>query len=451
MTAARSTTRLAVGAVTAAILVAVLATVLLGGSSYTVRAQFTNASGLVKGGLVQVAGRKVGQIAKVGVSADGRAEVVLELDDDAVTPLRDGTRATIRSLGQAGITNRFVDLTLGSTSNRELEDGSVLPSTRTTSVVALDAVLDSFGPQQRENLRRLIGSSADIFAGSGAPRFNAMLGKLDPALAELNGLVGELARDRASIAQVIDKGAATATAIASRRGDLKAAVANTATALGAVARERRALGGLLERAPAVLDQARGTLRGADAAVVALRPALRAVPAAAGPLDGLLARSTKVLPRATPVVAQLNDQLPGLRRSLTGLRPLRRPAVRALRSAAGALRDARPIVRGARFYGSDFVLGILNGLVGAGGFNYTRNGHYERLDFIQPPQTSVGGFGSTILQGFEALPGIIDIRTKLTRRCPGGNVPPAIDGSSPWVPDTSLCTPGHSTPDSVNDP
>jgi hypothetical protein len=109
------------------------------------------------------------------------------------------------------------------------------------------------------------------------------------------------------------------------------------------------------------------------------------------------------------------------------------------------------VRAARFYGSDFVLGILGGLVGAGSYNYGRWGHYERLDFIQPPQTAIGGAGSNLLPGFPLLPGIINIKTHLFRRCPGGNVPPAVDGSTPWIPDTSLCTPSQDIPALVNQP
>jgi hypothetical protein len=98
-----------------------------------------------------------------------------------------------------------------------------------------------------------------------------------------------------------------------------------------------------------------------------------------------------------------------------------------------------------------VLGILGGLVGAGAYNYNRWGHYERLDFIQPPQTSLTGVFSDLLTKQPLIPGILDIRTKQTRRCPGGNVPPAIDGSSPWVPDASLCDPAQSIPASVNEP
>jgi hypothetical protein len=98
-----------------------------------------------------------------------------------------------------------------------------------------------------------------------------------------------------------------------------------------------------------------------------------------------------------------------------------------------------------------VLGILNGLVGAGSYNYSRWGHYERLDFIQPPQTAVSGLGANLLPSVPLVPGIINIKTRLLRRCPGGNVPPAIDGSSPWIPDPTLCTPSQDIPASVNQP
>ncbi|MCW3017059.1 MAG: hypothetical protein JWO02_4151 [Solirubrobacterales bacterium] len=450
MIPARSPFRYA-GLAAVAIAAVAVAVILLHGGSYRIHAHLANASGLVKGGLVQVAGRKVGTVSHITVTPDGQADVTLTLDDKHVVPLHRGTRATVRALGQAGIANHFVDLAPGSRSAPELDDGAVLPTAQTTSMVNLDALLDSFGAPQRRNLRRLIASSAQVFAGSGADVFNRMLGQLDPALAELGGMSGELARDRASIKQVIRSGAAAATAVDSRSGDLKAAIASSATALEAVAGQRTALAGLLDRAPAVLNQARGTLAHAGTALTTLRPALRDVPATAVPLDGFLTRIKAVLPVATPVVARLRRQLPDLRRSLAGLKPLQAPTLRALSSAATALKEARPIVRGARFYGSDFVLGILGGLVGAGSYNYSRWGHYERLDFIQPPQTSITGPGSDLLQHGPLIPDVLDIKTRLLRRCPGGNVPPAIDGSSPWVPDPELCTPSQDIPASVNEP
>jgi ABC-type transporter Mla subunit MlaD len=393
----------------------------------------------------------VGSITDIGLAPDGEAAITMSVGDQAVLPLHVGTRATIRALGQAGITNHFVDLAPGSLSAPTLSSGATLPIEQTDSMVNYDALLDSFGPAQRGHLDALIANSAQVFAGSGSRAFKSMLGRLDPALAEVDGITHELAQDRAAIANVISAGSRAAGAIASRRNDLQSAVSFTATALGALASRRAALADLLSRTPAVLRQAQTTLGHAGTALTTLRPALRDVVPAAPPLRDFLGRVTTVLPHATPVVGQLVAQLPDLDRSLAGLEPLRRSAVPALQSAAQALELARPILRAARFYGSDFVLGILGGLVGAGSYNYSRWGHYERLDFIQPPQTALGGIGAGLLPAQPLLPGIIDIKTRQLRRCPGGNVPPAVDGSSPWIPDRSLCTPSQDIPASVNVP
>jgi ABC-type transporter Mla subunit MlaD len=299
-------------------------------------------------------------------------------------------------------------------------------------------------------VQRLIRESAHVYAGSGARDFNQMLGGLAPALAELNGFAGELAADRTQLAQVIRSGATAASAIASRRPDLTAAVSNTATSLQAIANERAPLADAFARTPAVLDQARTTLADAATAVTALRPALRDVVATAPSLRGFVQRVDAVLPAATPVVAQLRGELPGVDRSLAGLRTLAPIADPALRSAGRALDVARPIVRVARFYGSDLLLGVFAGLAGIATANYDQWGHYARLEFTQPYQTSLGGPFSGLLAK-PLLPSLFNLRTRLTRRCPGGNTPPAIDGSSPWVPDAAICDPSENVPASVNTP
>lgn len=431
--------------------VVVTALVLLRAGSYTIHARFLSAGQLVKGGSVKVAGRKVGTISAITLTDSGQADVRLSIGDGATMPLHRGTRASIRALGQAGVANRFVALSPGSERAPQLDDGAVLGTEQTTSIVDLDAVLDSFGPQERANLQDLVANSERIFAGSGSRYFNRMLTKLDPALSQLGGLTEELARDKADFARVIDTAGRASAAIATRRGDLTSAVDNTARSLDAISGERRPLADLLDRAPRVLRQARGTLAGAGTALEAVRPALRDVPPVAEPLGDFLGKTEATLPSALPVVADLRDRLPALRASLAGLEPLRAPAVRALTSAGRALRDARHIVRGARIYGSDLLLGVFNGLAGVATANYDRWGHYARLEFTQPPQTTLGGPLSGLFSKRPLIPGLFDLRTRLLRRCPGGNTPPAIDGSSPWVPDSSLCTPSQDVPALVNQP
>jgi phospholipid/cholesterol/gamma-HCH transport system substrate-binding protein len=450
--ARRSSTAVRVVALVALLIaIAVVAVIILGGgSTYVIHARFADASELVTGDSVEIAGEPVGSVTNIGVMQNGVADVTLSISRASATPLHEDTRATIRALGQAGLTNRYVALSPGPAGTPSLRSGAVLPLTQTEGLVNYDSILDSFGPAQRSNVDKLIANSASVYAGSDARYFNEMLGHFDPALLELNDVTGQLANDDGAIADVIRTGAVTARAIASRSTDLMAAVGHTASTLAALASERQALADSLTRAPAVIAEADRTLASTRTAATALRPVLTAVPAAAGPLRGFLSRLTTTLPKATPVVSQLRDQLPNLRSTLVGLKRLGPTAVAALNSAGTALKVARPIVQVFRYYGPDLLLGVFQGLAGVATANYNQFGHYARLEFTQPYQTSLGGPFSSLL-ATPLDPNLFSLRTKLIRRCPGGNEPPAPDGSNPWIPDPSICTPADDTPLSVDFP
>src|SRR5882757_740570 len=70
----------------------VLYVLLIGvGSTYTVTAAFENASQLVTGNNVSVAGVPVGSVKQISLSDNGQALVKLEISDSAYNPLPDGT------------------------------------------------------------------------------------------------------------------------------------------------------------------------------------------------------------------------------------------------------------------------------------------------------------------------------------------------------------------------
>jgi hypothetical protein len=187
-------------------------------------------------------------------------------------------------------------------------------------------------------------------------------------------------------------------------------------------------------------------------VTELRPVLRGIPATAVPAREFLRRIDTTLGKSRPTVQNLNAQLPNLGRALRGLVPLRAPAVKALEATGTGLKASQPILRGIRIYGSDFILGVVNGLAGIATGTYNGQGHYAGLEFTQPAQTFFGGIGSALFNGITSVPnGIINVRTHLTARCPGGNTPPAPDGSSPWLVDTSLCKVEDDQQASLNTP
>lgn len=74
-----------------------------GGHEYTLR--FQNAAQLVKGNLVQVSGRPVGDVREINLSDNGQAEVKIRIREDAYA-LREGTRAIVSAYSLSGIGNR---------------------------------------------------------------------------------------------------------------------------------------------------------------------------------------------------------------------------------------------------------------------------------------------------------------------------------------------------------
>jgi hypothetical protein len=111
----------------------------------------------------------------------------------------------------------------------------------------------------------------------------------------------------------------------------------------------------------------------------------------------------------------------------------------------------PIAKGLRYYAVDVIVGSLAGLLGTVSPEYDRYGHYAKLNFVQPLQTLLTGPLSEALAAQPLVPGLFNVRTGLTRRCPGGSQPPAPDGSSPLLLGAKWCTAADNTPADVNVP
>src|SRR5262249_58216741 len=120
-------------------------------------ARSADASQLVRGNLVQVAGVKVGSIAKIRLTGDGQAELAMKIDDAEYRPLRRGTRAIIRQASLSGVANRYVDLQLPPGDHTAtIPPNGVIGQGETTTAVDLDQLFNTFDPKTRKALSGLI-------------------------------------------------------------------------------------------------------------------------------------------------------------------------------------------------------------------------------------------------------------------------------------------------------
>jgi len=277
--------------------VAVAAIVLRGGSNYTIKAEFQNASQLVKGNLVQVSGRPVGKVTAITLTDNGQAEVTMSVDG-AYAPLREGTQATVRASSLSGIANRYVDLNLAPASARGIPKGGVIDASHTTTAVDLDEIFNVFDPKTRQSLRNVFRGSANQYTGKGAPA-NAGLAYLNPSIASSAALFSELNHDTSSFKRFISANAHLVTDVSQRANDLAGLVDNLATTTGAIGRQRGALQDAIQQLPDFMRRANTTF-------VNLR----------GTLDDL----TPLVDESKPVAKKLRPFLAQLRPFARGARP-----------------------------------------------------------------------------------------------------------------------------------
>ena len=241
-----------------AAIAAVGAVLLNAGPGYVVRARFADASQLVTGNLVQVAGVKVGSVQSIRLTPDGQAEIGMQIDDAAYRPLRRGTRAIIRQASLSGVANRYIDLQLPpGTQTRTIPSGGVIGQGETTSAVDLDQLFNTFDPTTRQALSGLIRGENAIYAGRGE-QAGAGWAYLNPALAASDRLFQEVSTDTPLLQRFIGATSRLVTDVAQRHDRLSGLVDHLATTTTALGRQNQALSEGIGRLPDFMRRANTT-------------------------------------------------------------------------------------------------------------------------------------------------------------------------------------------------
>jgi phospholipid/cholesterol/gamma-HCH transport system substrate-binding protein len=454
VTTRRSSARVAVAValVAAAAIVGYLMFVDTGGD-YTVKARFQNAGQVVRGGLVEIAGQKVGTVKRLRLTDDGVAELELAIDEEWA-PLPKGTHAQIRQFGLSGPASRYIDLRYPPDRDRaeDIEDGGVIDQTDTTSNVDLDEVFTIFDKNTREGLRKVFRGSNRQYTGQ-AKNFNEGVLYLDPALVSASRLFRELNRDTGDLERFITESSDLVGDIADRRDDLAGLISNLSDTTGAISRPRgpsgdgaladaiRELPGFMRQANTTYVNLRATLDDLDPLVTEFKPvAKRLVPYTAEvrelvqDLDPAVRDLSVITTRRGP-----DNDLIDLSRLTLPLRdiavgPVRRNGATregTLPAAAEALTSATPRVAFARPYSFDFT-GWLD--------DFSHTGNVDALGGFSRAGSHVSAFSfkTGLLQPIAPAARAQEILTvaqvNQRNKCPGASERDSFgDGSLPWKP------------------
>jgi len=302
------------------IAVLVVAVILLsGGTSYQVRLVFQDASQIVKGDQVQVAGNSIGSVSSIALTQNGQAQLTININNSTYVPLHQGTEATVRLTSLSGIANRYIDLRLGPGTAPKIPSGGVISTSDTTSAVDIDELFNTLNPPTLKGLQNLIQGAGSQFAGKGA-QAQAAWAYLNPAVASSSTLFQELNHDDGGdFTNFVVQSSKLLSTIAAKSSTLTALVKNLGTTTEALASRKNALGQSIQDLPQFMALA-------DTTFVNLRNSLDAL---------------------TPLVNDSKPVAPKLQKFLAQLEPLAKNAVPTVRDLANIIcsRGSKPCSAG----------------------------------------------------------------------------------------------------------
>ena len=292
--------------------------------TYEVKAELSDASGLVPNSNVKIGGVDAGLITELDLTEDDTAMLTMVLDPGS-GQIGSGATAAARPVNLLG--EKYVDLEVGDLKDPQ-PSGTLIPMERTSTPVEIDDALNILEPGVRARLRILINEAGIMLAGRGAD-FNGLLEELPPAIDELAGLVQEAQSETERMGLLIEQGDRVLASISGDREDLGKLVDNAANALEVTASRREELGQTFSDAPQALTELTHTLNELGVTAGRLEPTARHLAQTADPLhetfeqlpefanaaEGALKTASDVAPDLTrlgreghPIVAELKPTL-----------------------------------------------------------------------------------------------------------------------------------------------
>ena len=208
-------------------------------SKHDYRAEFVDATGVVKGDDVRIAGVKVGTVSKVEIVDRTRALVTFDVDDSA--SISKATHAAIRYRNLVG--QRYIALTDEIGDADPLPAGATIPVSQTSPALDLTVLFNGFKPLFQalspSDLNQLSYEIVQVFQGEG--------GTLEGLLAHTASVTSTLADRDQLIGDLIDNLNEVLDHIGDRDVQLSRLITTYRTFVGGLKDDRQAILGSLDQ------------------------------------------------------------------------------------------------------------------------------------------------------------------------------------------------------------
>jgi phospholipid/cholesterol/gamma-HCH transport system substrate-binding protein len=295
--------------------------------SYRFKAEFPEASLLVKEADVRMAGVNIGKVKSKELGEGGRTTLVeIELEN-RFAPIGRDARAILRQKSLLGET--YVELTPGSPGARSLDDGATLARSNVDDTVELDEVFRVFDDETREGFQRWLHEAGIVTSGTFARDFNDSLGNAAPFFEGGADLLRPLAEQEVALRRLIRDTGRVFTAISREDGQLRGLITGGQATFGALASRDDALADTFQVFPTFLRETRTTVRRLEDFARNTDPLVRD-----------LAEPARDL---APTLRDLGDLSPDLEKLFRDIDPLVRASRRGVPAAERFLEGAEPVL------------------------------------------------------------------------------------------------------------
>ena len=222
------------------------------------KAVFSDATGVVKGDDIRIAGVKVGSVAEVRVVDRERAEVTFSVANSSTVTQSSTARIRYRNL----VGQRYIALSQGVGELDPLAEDATIPMDRTEPALDLTVLFNGFKPLfaalSPADINKLSAEVITVFQGEG--------GNLTALLESTASLTNTLADRDEVIGQVIDNLNSVLATLAGRDRELNRLITDFQTLMAGLVKDREAILGSLDSV-SVLSEETSDL------VVGIRPSL----------------------------------------------------------------------------------------------------------------------------------------------------------------------------------
>jgi phospholipid/cholesterol/gamma-HCH transport system substrate-binding protein len=210
------------------------------------KAEFVDATGVVKGDDIRIAGVKVGVVKGVEIVDRTRALVTFSVSDDA--SITEATNAAIRYRNLVG--QRYITLTQEIGDTKKLDEGATIPVSQTSPALDLTVLFNGFKPLFQAlspaDLNKLSYEIVQVFQGEG--------GTLEGLLAHTASVTQTLASRDEVIGQLIDNLNEVLDHVGDRDQQLTELIKTFRTFVGGLKDDRKAILGSLDQISALSSE-----------------------------------------------------------------------------------------------------------------------------------------------------------------------------------------------------